>query len=660
MLHKSIKRSAISPGSRDLSKQVRSISIRLLSTMASLVLVGMVAIMAQTGLAKGAPTQAGGSGSAGAVHAPSCDPTWEVVSGLGPTATYSSLKSVAVLSANDAWAVGACLCGTGETTLTEHWDGVGWSRVPSPNVQFNTILVGVAAVSAGDVWAVGYYNNGIGTPASRVIEHWNGSAWSIVNSPNPADSGNNLTGVVAPSATDVWAVGAYFNHSTHLTETLVEHWDGSSWSVVNSPNRASRSHSTLTAVALVSPDDIWALGSSDDGPAERTLLEHWDGSAWTLVSSPSPGTWNSILQSLAIVSANDVWAVGYYIVYPSIEKLTLIEHWNGRHWSVVDSPNPSTVDNVLNGVAVISTGDVWAVGTIQTRTYGPFRTLIEHWDGTGWSVVDSPSPGLNLNELIGIAVTSATSVWAVGNDDGPFGSAPPLVERLTPCATTPTPTSTPIPTPQPSPTPAPCIPGTFTDMPANSPFYPYVTCLVNRSIISGYGDCTFRANNLVTRSQLAKIVSNSAGFQEDPGAQIFEDVPPASPFYQWINRLNRRGFIGGYNCGSAGEPCLSGNKPYFRPAANATRGQTSKIVANTAGYVEEPSEQTFEDVPPTDTFYREIQRLTVRNIMGGYPCSGAAEPCISGKPYFRPQNNVTRGQSAKIVANTFYPNCVTP
>ncbi len=102
---------------------------------------------------------------------------------------------------------------------------------------------------------------------------------------------------------------------------------------------------------------------------------------------------------------------------------------------------------------------------------------------------------------------------------------------------------------------------------------------------------------------------------------------------------------------------MNGDRPYFRSAANATRGQTSKIVSNTAVYTEIPTDQTFEDVPTTHTFYMEIQRLASRSIMGGYVCGGPGEPCLSGKPYFRPGNNVTRGQSSKIVANTFFPAC---
>ena len=199
----------------------------------------------------------------------------------------------------------------------------------------------------------------------------------------------------------------------------------------------------------------------------------------------------------------------------------------------------------------------------------------------------------------------------------------------------------------------------FSDVPSTDTFYASIRCLACRGIISGYADGTFKPNNQVTRGQLAKIVSNSAGFAETPTQQTFEDVLPTNTFYEWIERLTVRGYMTGYVCGGPGEPCVSG-KPYFRPFANATRGQTAKIVSNAAGFTEAPVGQTFEDVPPSHTFYEFIQRLASRNVMGGYPCGGVGEPCISGKPYFRPGNDVTRGQSSKIVANAFFPTCVTP
>ncbi|MEO8285779.1 MAG: S-layer homology domain-containing protein [Chloroflexota bacterium] len=199
----------------------------------------------------------------------------------------------------------------------------------------------------------------------------------------------------------------------------------------------------------------------------------------------------------------------------------------------------------------------------------------------------------------------------------------------------------------------------FTDVPPEQTFYPFVHCLACGGVVSGYSDGTFRPNNNLTRAQLAKIVSNAAGFSDPASGQLFQDIVPANTFYVWVQRLASRGYISGYPCGGPGEPCGSGNLPYFRPGNNATRGQISKIVSNAAGFNEPPADnQIFADVPPSSTFYEWIQRLASRSIMSGYPCGGPGEPCGAGNlPYFRPGNNATRGQTSKIVANTFYPNC---
>lgn len=202
----------------------------------------------------------------------------------------------------------------------------------------------------------------------------------------------------------------------------------------------------------------------------------------------------------------------------------------------------------------------------------------------------------------------------------------------------------------------------FSDVDETNTFYPFIRCLACRNIISGFGDGTFRPNNDISRGQIAKIVSNAAAFGEDPGSQIFQDVDPSNPFYQWINRLTLRGHMGGYNCGGPFEPCvLPDNRPYFRPFANATRSQLAKIVSNAAGLGGTPTGVFYTDVQESHPFYQWIMRLTTLQVMSGYPCGGVNEPCDSeNRPYFRPFNNVTRGQSSKIVANTFFPGCQTP
>ena len=241
----------------------------------------------------------------------------------------------------------------------------------------------------------------------------------------------------------------------------------------------------------------------------------------------------------------------------------------------------------------------------------------------------------------------------------------PTATRTTPPSTqTPGgPTATPVP---PSPTPTVC-PIQFTDVPSNHTFYTNIRCLACRGIISGYIDGTFRPGNDITRGQIAKMVSNAANFHDPVTGQTYEDVPPSNTFYEWIERLTQRGVMGGYPCGGPNEPCRPGNRPYFRPFNNATRGQLSKIVSNAASYFEPVSGQFYTDVPSTNPFYAEIMRLTNREVMSGYNCgginpqTGQAEPCdAQNRPYFRWANNVTRGQASKIVANTFFPGCNTP
>ena len=154
------------------------------------------------------------------------------------------------------------------------------------------------------------------------------------------------------------------------------------------------------------------------------------------------------------------------------------------------------------------------------------------------------------------------------------------------------------------------------------------------------------------------MVPLSAGFNEPVTTQTFQDVAPATTFYNYVERLATRDFMAGYTCRNP-EPCVPpNNRPYFRPNSTATRGQLAKIVSNAAGYTETVSGQTFQDVAPGATFYNYIQRLANRSIIGGYAC-GNPEACVPplNRPYFRPNSTVTRGQTSKIVSSTFFASC---
>ena len=209
-----------------------------------------------------------------------------------------------------------------------------WNVVPSPtNPNGSSGLSGVAAVSASDVWAVGGSGSQLGGGQTQ-IDHWNGAQWQIVQSPSPSARYNTLYGVAAVSATNVWAVGLDVNTS-QVTQTLIEHWNGTHWSVVKSPSPGSGDE--LRAVAVVSGGDVWAAGYSINSSTIKTLVEHWNGTSWQVVKSPNVGT-SPGFSGVAAVSASDVWAVGSDNTTQSMQTLT--EQWNGTQWSVVKSPSP--------------------------------------------------------------------------------------------------------------------------------------------------------------------------------------------------------------------------------------------------------------------------------------------------------------------------------
>jgi subtilisin len=168
--------------------------------------------------------------------------------------------------------------------------------------------------------------------------------------------------------------------------------------------------------------------------------------------------------------------------------------------------------------------------------------------------------------------------------------------------------------------------------------------------VQGYPDGTYRPNAELTRGQAAKIIANSAGWDDIIPAdqQTFNDVPTGSTFWVYIERAYQHGAIGGYPCGGVGEPCPG---IYYRPGNTVTRGQTAKVASIAAGYDDAipPTQQTFTDVLPGSTFWVYIERVALHGVVNGY-----------GDGTFGPENPVTRGQIAKIAALAFFPGCSTP
>jgi hypothetical protein len=240
-----------------------------------------------------------------------------------------------------------------------------------------------------------------------------------VQPPSPGTASNELHGVTIVSACSVWAVGT--DSSGGPAQTLTEHWNGSAWVVRSSPNPGTASN-VLNAASAASATDIWAVGTfSSAAVGDRTLIEHWDGSAWRVIPSPHPGEFSE-LSGVKAVSASDAWAVGTFVNKQRTTDRTMTLHWDGSSWKHVASPNRNgTAINFLTGVAATSASNAWAIGGVDQNGTSD-STLLMRWNGTNWSLLTSPNPG-TVNELAAVAATSASNVWAVGTFTSPHGQA---------------------------------------------------------------------------------------------------------------------------------------------------------------------------------------------------------------------------------------------
>lgn len=367
---------------------------------------------------RGAPR--GGPGPTPTPTPHQCVNPYPVISAASPSPSSTQgndeLDGIVAISATNIWAVGSS--DNAAQPLIEHDGGTGWSVVPSPAVGSTApnALYGIAAVSANDIWAVGDTTPTIvggSSPSQPLIEHWNGTAWSVTASPTIPNtySGFSMRAVRALASNDVWAVG---------DGSLVEHWNGTQWSVI--PDQA-QGGGNLRGLAVLSDTNIWAVGTGSSSSAVNggTFIEHYDGTSWSATTSPSPGTWFNTLTGIAAVSSTNIWAVGYWTNYEEepYDNETLVEHWNGTSWSLVSSPDPGSLNDIFQAVGIDSTGDIWAAGQYENNSPPPDQALVEMWNGTSWTqfATDPTDPEGDADfQLNALSVISASSVWFAGWD----------------------------------------------------------------------------------------------------------------------------------------------------------------------------------------------------------------------------------------------------
>jgi hypothetical protein len=355
-----------------------------------------------------------------------------------------------------------------------------WEVVPSPNLSsHDNNLASVSASSSADAWAVGsYYTEDNPNVFRNFAEHWDGTRWTAIAPPNVGDQENTLFNVSVLPDGHAWAVG-YYADQTFRIRTLAEYWDGSKWTVVPTAN-PGRARDVFFSVKAVGQNDVWAVGGTEDTPdgVFHTLIEHWDGSSWSVVPSVDPGPNGNELFAVTASSPRNAWAVGQQQGH-GFPSLALVEHWNGHAWHSARAPISSSMtfdpyaaatlgrrllaagdqendsqpqstlsftghrliasDNVGAGendfYALAASHDgAWAAGRTTDPATDLTSTLIETLKEGRWSVVPTPNPGGRGGSagFGGVSIAPGGDSWAVGVYKTSSSSNRALIERYVP------------------------------------------------------------------------------------------------------------------------------------------------------------------------------------------------------------------------------------
>ena len=307
-------------------------------------------------------------------------------------------------------------------TSPRHQTGCSfWQIVASPNPgNVADGLSGVFALASDNIWVTGSVaSTSTSTDNRTLVEHWNGKTWSVVPSPNPSSEGegnypDTLGKIAGSSANDIWAVGDGLGG-------FLEHWDGSAWRAVDTPASPRSIYSySFSSISVLSPSDAWVVGSTSSiKQGQLSLIEHWNGKAWSVVSNPQPQGTNiessAALWSLAPLSPGDIWASGFYELPGDVSLRYLVEHWDDRSWSIVPTPTPAVKSDNLRHIVAISDHDVWAL---------TYNGSLLHWNGKVWSLSTLPNADQNGYSISNLAALPNGQVWLVGEVHDPTGPGP--------------------------------------------------------------------------------------------------------------------------------------------------------------------------------------------------------------------------------------------
>jgi hypothetical protein len=309
--------------------------------------------------------------------------------------------------------------------LAEIFKGGSWFITSTPNAA-NSNLDAVSCTGAKACTAVGDVDAGGGT-LSTLAERWDGTNWTVQAMPDPPGAVHSfLTGVSCPGAKSCVAVGFFTDGSGNQT-TFAEHWNGTNWTVHSTPSPPVDPATQLNAVSCTSATSCEAVGTS----TTQTWAEVWNGSAWATQSVPSPAGGSDVrLRGVSCTAASACTAVGAY--FNGTKLVPLAERWTGSAWAVQATAVPSGSSSQFSSVSCDTTqANVGcnAVGSVTKN--GVVLPMAENWNGSTWATrpVPSPDPKVTRSTMSGVSCSTLVTCLGVGFYDTSTGVEAPLGEQ---------------------------------------------------------------------------------------------------------------------------------------------------------------------------------------------------------------------------------------
>jgi hypothetical protein len=294
--------------------------------------------------------------------------TWTEFTAPGPY--YWPRRALVDFSPTLAWSGGGF---DDQGQVIDQWNGKQWTRLagtPFP-ADSQPYVMTMSATSPTDIWVTGELSSqGI----YNFFEHWNGKSFDNISYlGNPLGSAASyFYGASQDTPNDAWVVGMQWlsNQQVQNCECpLIVHYNGGTWLVENPPLPQGIAYGIIYGVVALSPKNVWAVGVQNSvapsGYTNTPLIYHFDGVSWTIV--PGPATPGMNLNGIVANSAKDMYAFGFVSADNELAYNTLILHWDGNEWSVISSPNPGKHPDTgwydeLSGGVVPSPGNVWIFG----------------------------------------------------------------------------------------------------------------------------------------------------------------------------------------------------------------------------------------------------------------------------------------------------------